>query len=67
MQARSQAIEAQLASTTAELQALKTRHQELETKLERASQANQDSVGQSGPSKVHPLLGVPVPVTLFFE
>ena len=35
--------------------------------LERASQANQDSVGQSGPSQVHPLLGIPILVMLFFS
>ncbi|DBA66746.1 hypothetical protein WJX79_006795 [Trebouxia sp. C0005] len=44
--ARSQAIEAQLASTTAELQTLKSRHQQLETMLVRASHTSQDTLLQ---------------------
>jgi hypothetical protein len=51
-QARSQAIEAQLASTTAELQTLKSRHQQLETMLARASQTSQDTLAQMPTSEV---------------
>ena len=51
-QARSQAIEEQLARTTAELQELKSRHQQLESVLERISHSHQDTVAQSPPAEV---------------
>lgn len=49
--ARSQATEAQLASTTAELQMLKSRHQQLETMLARASQTSQETFEHMPTSK----------------
>ena len=44
LQARSQAIEAQLASTVNELRELKSRHHQLEVMLEKAHQSSQDQV-----------------------
>ena len=47
VQARSQAIEAQLTRTTNELRDLKSRHAELEAVLERAHQSSQDQLSHS--------------------
>ncbi|KAL0019409.1 hypothetical protein WJX77_010507 [Trebouxia sp. C0004] len=51
--ARSQAIEAQLANTTAELQTLRSRYQQLETMLARASQTRQDTLAQTPSSEAN--------------
>ena len=47
LQARSQAIEAQLARTVSELRDLKSRHQQLELMLEQAHQSSQDQLSHS--------------------
>ena len=55
MQARSQAVEAQLASTTAELRELKSRQQQLEVRnmlLEKVSQLNKNQTDPQSSNEV---------------